>query len=94
MNNFSKWRKVAHQRSYAAPASFAAVSVPGGSWVRTLLSHKQLCQPYPASRRLTMNNRNKALPVLLAPTGRNQTQCQPRPVAYLRRYDFTLAWPA
>jgi hypothetical protein len=71
-------------------ASFAAVSVPGGSGFRPLLSHKQYCPPYPASRYLTMNNQNQARQRVNA-TERNQTQGKPRPVAYLRRYDFTLA---
>ena len=77
MNSFSKWREVALQRSYAAPASLAAVSVPGGSGFRTLLPHKQHCPPYPASRRLTMNSENQC-PADVTSTNRAQ-QIGPRP---------------
>lgn len=38
-------------------------------------------------------NRNQA-PQRVTATERNQTQGEPRPVAYLRRYDFTLAFLA
>jgi len=41
----------------------------------------------------TKTNRNQARQRVTA-TERNQTQGKPRPVAYLRRYDFTLAFLA
>jgi len=91
-NNFSKWREVVHQRSYAAPAPLAAVSVPGGSRSRTWLPHKQPCQPYPASRRLTMNSQNYALPVLQAPTGRNRRP-EPNDCESRRIHAHVSSWP-